>query len=106
MVLGDGNDQERKTSRRWDSRGGGDRIPVSPLFELDGLGVSEGRRVQFYSAAGAGEVCGGDLLRESFAVSQKSGPASEGGPTRYLRARAAFVLGFEWFASIGVGKEI
>src|SRR5258705_984473 len=73
MVLGDGNDQERKTSRRWDSRGGGDRIPVSPLFELDGLGVSEGCRVQFYSAARAGEVRGGDLLRESFAVSQKSG---------------------------------
>src|SRR5882672_11331413 len=73
MLLGDGNDQERKTSRRWDSRGGGDRIPVSPLFELDGLGVSESSRVQFLSAAGAGEICGGDLLRESFAVSQKSG---------------------------------
>jgi len=32
MVLGDGNEQERKTSRRLDSRGGGDRIPVSPLL--------------------------------------------------------------------------
>src|SRR5436309_8682509 len=74
MVWGDGNDQERKTSRCLDSRGGGDRIPVSQLLELDGLRVSKGGCVQLDSAAGAGEICGGCLLRESFAVSQKSGP--------------------------------
>ena len=69
MALGDGNEQERKTSRCLDSRGGGDRVSVSPFFELDGLGVSEGCRVQFLSAAGTGEVCGGDLLREPAALS-------------------------------------
>jgi len=92
MVLGDGNDQERKTSRRWDSR---EVVAIGFLFHhflsWTVWAFQKVRRVQFYSAAGAGEVCGGDLLRESFAVSQKSGPASEGGPTRYLRARAAFV---------------
>jgi phage shock protein A len=49
MFLGDGDEQERKTSRCLDSRGGGVRFPVSPLFELDGLGVSKGSRVQFPS---------------------------------------------------------
>ena len=67
MALGDGNEQERKTSRCLDSRGGGDRVSVSPFFELDGLGVSEGCRVQFLSAAGACEVW--DLLREPVALS-------------------------------------
>jgi hypothetical protein len=69
MVQGDGHERERKTSRYLDSRGGGGRIPVSPLFELDGLGISEGSRVQLDSAAGAGEVCGGDLLLELVALS-------------------------------------
>src|SRR5882724_5710659 len=87
MVWGDGNDQERKTSRCLDSRGGGDRIPVSQLLELDGLRVSKGGCVQLDSAAGAGEIYGGGLLRESFAVSQKSGPFASGGRALARRER-------------------
>jgi hypothetical protein len=68
MVLGDGHERERKISRCLDSRGGGGRVPVSPLFELDGLGISESSRVQLDSPAGAREVCGGDLLPEPVAL--------------------------------------
>ena len=68
MVQGDGHERERKTSRCLDSRGDGGRIPVSPLFELDGLRVSESSRVQLDSAARAGEVCSGDLLPEPVAL--------------------------------------
>jgi hypothetical protein len=93
--LGDDNDHERKTSRGLDSRGSGVRFPVSPFFELHGLRVSEGRRVQHPSSAGIGETCGGDLVYESFAVNQKAGP------TRYPPASAVFFGCLEWFALFG-----
>jgi hypothetical protein len=69
MVFGGCNDHERKTACGLGSPGGGDRFSVSPLFELDDLRVSESRRVQLSSDAGAGEVYGRDLLLEPVVLS-------------------------------------
>ncbi len=51
------------------------------VYAFQNLRVSKGGCVQLDSAAGAGEICGGGLVLQSIAVSQKTGPPQKAAPT-------------------------